>query len=115
MLRERTITIESKILRSVVEGEHWPAIVNQRGEALLAIQYQLDKSQWWQPEVLKAAQFQQLQGLLRHAAATAPFYGERFARSGIDINAPLDEGMWSNIPLLVRRDIKARAMRFTAP
>jgi len=57
--------------------------------------------------MLRAAQFRQLQGLLQHAAATVPFYGKRLAENGINVDAPLDEEMWSRIPLLTRRDVQS--------
>ncbi|HLF58648.1 MAG TPA: AMP-binding protein [Alphaproteobacteria bacterium] len=92
--------------KSTTEGLVWPAIGDPRASATLAMQFQLEQTQWWPGEVLRAQQFRQLGSLLRHAAKTVPFYRPRFADAGINPESPLDEESWSRIPLLTRRDIQ---------
>jgi len=92
--------------RSATEGLAWPAIPDARGAGLMAMQFQLERSQWWPPEAIRAQQFRQLSGLIRHAARSVPYYRRRFAEAGIDPEAPLDESAWSRIPLITRRDIQ---------
>lgn len=77
-----------------------------RRAALLAMQYQFEQSEWWPPETIRQAQYRQLQVLLHHAQATAPYYRKRFAAEGIDPDAPLDDVSWSKIPFLTRSDIQ---------
>ena len=45
-----------------------------RGQATLDILRRIDKSQWWTPERLEAAQFKALAKLLTHARKTVPYY-----------------------------------------
>lgn len=94
-------------IKSTIEGSVWPAIPSRLGATLIAIEYQLEQSQWLPPEALRRLQFGQLAGVLRHAAATVPYYKTRFADSGIDAGAPLDGDSWTRIPLLTRRDLQA--------
>ena len=56
--------------RSDLAGMAWPAIPPVRGMALLALLYQLERSQWWSPDQLRVQQFRQLGHLFRHAKAT---------------------------------------------
>lgn len=96
--------------KSSVEGNIWPGVAGGRGAALLAMQFQLERSQWWPPETLRAQQFRQLSALLRHAMATVPYYHRRFADLKLDLTRgpvrDIDEELWSRIPHLTRRDIQ---------
>jgi len=58
-------------------GIVWPAIPERPAADILALQYQLNRTQWWPAKTLLAAQLGQLEQLIRHAARTVPFYGAR--------------------------------------
>jgi phenylacetate-CoA ligase len=94
-------------LRSAVPEVAWPAVPDAKSAHLLALVWQLERTQWLPAEELRAAQFRQLQRLLAHAAATVPFYRDRLA--GIDLQQPLDEALWSRIPVLERSEVQASA------
>ena len=93
-------------LRSSIEQVAWPAVPAGTAAQLLALQYQLDATQWWPAEQLRLHQFGQLQVLLRHAAATVPFHAERLRHAGIDPHEPLTEAAWARLPILTRRDVR---------
>lgn len=93
-------------LRSSIEQTTWPALLSGTAAQLLALQRQFDETQWWPAEQLRARQFEQLQLLLRHAAATVPFHAERLRLAGIDPNEPLTEAAWARLPILTRRDVQ---------
>ncbi|MGD9536293.1 MAG: hypothetical protein AB7P52_00160 [Alphaproteobacteria bacterium] len=93
-------------LRSFVEGVAWPAFPNDGDLRPLALQFQLEQSQWWSPERLRKHQFHQLAHLLRHAAAKVPYYRSLFARIGFDAAAPLSEEAWLKLPILDRRTVQ---------
>ena len=73
---------------------------------MLALQQQLDLSQWWPPEHLRQLQFRQLHGLLVHCLNSVPFYRGRLEQAGFRPDAPLTEELWSRLPLLTREDIQ---------
>ena len=98
--------IQFPIPKSSVKGLAWPAISNQNGNILLALLFQLEQSQWWPPERLRQAQFQQASVLLRHAFENVPYYTTVLAEAGYDPKAKLDEESWRNLPLLKREDIQ---------
>ncbi len=93
-------------IRSSVAGISWPAIPSPRAAQLLAMLYQLEQTQWWPAERLLEHQLRQLRRLLRHAAATVPFYRERFATAGWDPLQPLTLDTFRRLPLLTRREIQ---------
>jgi phenylacetate-CoA ligase len=86
-------------LRSTVPGIEWPSLPDPRTAMLLALQWQLDESEWWLPDELAAVQAAQRAAVLAHAATTVPFY------EGLD---PLD---WSRVPILTRDALIAAGPR----
>ncbi|HLS87603.1 MAG TPA: hypothetical protein VK043_14975, partial [Burkholderiales bacterium] len=52
---------------SSAEGVAWPAVPHPAGATMLALQFQLGRSQWWTPDALRAQQFRQLRLLVEHA------------------------------------------------
>ena len=70
---------------------------------MLAMQFQLARSQWWSQQRLQAAQLSQLSALLVHAFDTVPFFRHRFAATGFDAR----NFSWSDffrLPLLSRAE-----------
>jgi phenylacetate-CoA ligase len=101
-------------LRSSLAGNAWPTVPSQRGALLLSLLYQLDSTQWWPEGRLLGAQLRQLEGLLRHAYESVPYYRRRFdTLSYRPSGAPgLEE--WRRLPLLTRRDIQSAGADLTS-
>ena len=92
--------------KSALEGVTWPAIPDHISNILLSLLFQLEQSQWWPPERLRAAQFRQADTLLRHAFTNVPYYSKHLAEAGYNPDTPLNDGIWLNLPLLKREDIQ---------
>lgn len=92
-------------LRSSVEGISWPALPAAMPAALLAQLYQIEQSQWWPPEVLRARQLEQLSSLIDHAYRQSAFYRDRLDSTGLAPRGPWDEGRFQAIPLLTRSEL----------
>lgn len=86
----------------------WPAAVSGQAAELLALLYQLERSQWWSPAQLARAQQVQLSRLFAHARERSPFYRERFAASGLESNPTLGSEL-ERLPVLTRRELRLRA------
>lgn len=84
----------------------WPAVVDVAGSALLALQYQLDQSQWWSVERLRGRQFVQLARLVRHAHDNVPFYRDRLAAADLRPGTPMTLEAWSRLPVLARQEVQ---------
>jgi len=93
--------------RSSVPGLAWPGLPGTAGVTMLALQYQLEQSQWWPPDVVREQQFRQLQALLSHACGTVPFYRDRLGEAGFAPDRPLTADIWARIPVLDRAEIQA--------
>lgn len=94
----------STSFRSYRPGISWPAIPNDKASQLLALLFQLEKSQWWSSEKLRRSQFIQALNLLRHARKKVPFYKDRL--SFFDGVSELTESLWRKIPILTRQDLQ---------
>jgi len=98
-------------------GFLWPAVPPPREAQMLAILWQLERTQWWDPERLGAYQLLQLSALLRHAARTAPAQARRLA--GFRDLAPgaLTAEAFAAIPPMGREAAQAagEGLRSTAP
>lgn len=88
-------------------GLGFPAIPDGHGAMQLALQYQLESSQWWCPEKLLDLQLRQLRPLLAHAVATVPYYRDLFAERGIRIPAELAVEDFNRLPISSRSAVQA--------
>ena len=95
-----------RIPHSRRSGIHWPAMPAFVDAMVLALQYQLEQSQWWPAETLVEHQLRQLELLLAHTARTVPFYRGRLkALSGLR-RGELTMDAWRRLPVLGRTDIQ---------
>jgi phenylacetate-CoA ligase len=81
---------------------------------MLALQWQLEQSQWWPAERLRAHQLKQLKALAAHAAANAPFYRRALKEAGLKDLVALDEVSFRAWPILKKSDIRANEARLRA-
>lgn len=91
--------------RSALDDIAWPAIPAPGAATLLALQHQLERSQWWSPAELERHQLRQLALLLDHAATEVPFYGPWLAAAGYRKGVPLTAEAWRRLPVLRRRHV----------
>ena len=92
-------------LKSSVEHLVWPVVQSGRAAQLIALQRQLDASQWWSPEQLRDMQMRQLTALAEHAYKNVPFYQPRLQKAGFRPGMPMDAEIWGKIPVLTRADV----------
>lgn len=95
---------ELPALRSGIEGVAWPGIAADSAAQLLAMNFQLDRSQWWTPEQLRTHQLTQLRVLLRHAQDAVPYFNH--VLQGHDVER-MDWAAFERLPLLDRRTLQA--------
>ncbi|HKU69310.1 MAG TPA: hypothetical protein VJQ51_00595, partial [Burkholderiales bacterium] len=104
------MTLTAWQYRSAVPGIEWPAIPGQEAAALLALQFQLERTQWLPVARLQELQFRQLDVLLRHAWETVPYYRERWQGS-YDPESLLTPETFERVPLLTRSEVQAQGER----
>ncbi len=94
-------------IRSSVTGMAWPALPAGGGATLLALQFQLEQTQWWTPERLRQHQFRQLESLLSHAHRAVPFHRGRLDAAGFRPGMEITESWFAALPRLTRADVHA--------
>ncbi|MCP3970527.1 MAG: phenylacetate--CoA ligase family protein, partial [Rhodobacteraceae bacterium] len=92
--------------QSAVPGIDWPSIPAPAAASQLAVQWQLDHSQWWPLPRLRGYQLLQLRGLLAHAYRTIPWYQQHWSRAAYEPGAELEWDLFHRLPLLTRTDIQ---------
>lgn len=93
-------------VRSAVPGVAWPAIPPKVGAAMLALQYQLERTQWWPLEEIERQQLRQLDAVLRHAIETVPFHARRLIERGYTGRGPIDRNDLTRLPVTYRADLQ---------
>ena len=74
----------------------------------LASWRRLRRRQWDPPAAVEARRRAALAAIVRHAAATTPFYAERFAAAGLDPLAVRDIVDLARLPVLTKDDLRTR-------
>lgn len=88
-------------------GMVWPPVPAPAAAHLIALQYQLEESEWWPAETLRRLQLVQLTHLLGHAARTVPFHGDRLTAALRGVSASgLTLDHIRDIPVLRRADLQ---------
>lgn len=90
----------------------WPALPPLSAARKLAIQFQLNQSQWWNSDELFEHQLDQLAKVLYHAYNTVPFYREFYQSQRYRPKQLLTDKLFSNIPILTRAHVQAAADKF---
>jgi phenylacetate-CoA ligase len=93
--------------RSGVESVVWPAVLPDVKAKLLAIEFQLEQSEWWTEAEIREHQLQQLGNLLAHAVASVPFYGTALSAAGYRADQPLTWEIWARLPILDMKALRA--------
>lgn len=92
----------------------WPAMPSAICSTRLALQYQLDESQWWSVEELKQHQFKQFQLVFEHARHSVPFYHQLYANLPETLNEATLEAFLSRLPIISFSQIRQAADRFAS-
>ena len=90
---------------SSVAGIGFPAVPSARGQTMLALLYQFERSQWLAPQQILGHQFEQLRALIDHARAQVPYYREHLRRAQIFTLAGISPASFARWPVLSRADV----------
>jgi phenylacetate-CoA ligase len=93
--------------RSSIGGMAWPAVPAAGAANLLALQFQLEQTQWWTPERMRDSQLRQLSLLLAHAFENVPFYHHRLGAAGFRAGEEVRDDWFAALPSLARAEVHA--------
>jgi phenylacetate-CoA ligase len=99
---------------SVFDGAVWPAVPQTPAASLLAIQHQLEASQYLPSDELRRLQFLQIGALVQHIDRHVPFYGVSLRKAGVKPGQPITDEAWSRVPILTRRAVQEAGDRLHA-
>ena len=68
---------------SSLAGIGFPAIPSARGQTMLALQFQFERTQWLDPQQILGHQFEQLRALIEYARTQVPYYRDHLRRAQI--------------------------------
>jgi phenylacetate-CoA ligase len=94
------------LYKSALPGIRFPALPGAAGRQGLALQYQLERSQWLPPEELQRMQLMQARSAIAHAAGTVPFYRELYGARR-DIPPQIDLDFVRSLPVARRAAVGA--------
>lgn len=87
-------------------GTVWPPMYSLQNTIHLAMQFTFQITEWWAPERLLASQMHQVTELVRHAAATVPYYREKLGKQPLPSHRAMTWDDFRTLPLLTRADIQ---------
>ena len=93
----------TQLPRSTIPGTRFPAIPDAQAATRLAVQYQLEMSQWLSPPALFACQAVQLKLLLDHAHRSVPFYREMYDTHNIALPERITVEFMQRLPIMTRK------------
>jgi phenylacetate-CoA ligase len=97
-----------EIPQSAVPGIVWPAFPRtpSRADLRRALLRQIEATQWWSSDRLRAWQLRQAGRLLDHAARRLPFYRARLDAAGYRPGQAPTPELWSRLPVLTRAAVQ---------
>ena len=78
-----------------------------RGQIMLALQFQFNRSQWFDPQQILGHQFEQLRALIDHACTQTPYYRDHLRHAQIFSLGGITPASFVRWPLLTRSDVLA--------
>ncbi|HYD56312.1 MAG TPA: AMP-binding protein [Burkholderiales bacterium] len=94
---------------SCAPGLAWPGVPAAAGAAMLAMQWQLERSQWFPSERLAELQFRQVRALLAHAITQVPFYRAHLGRAGVASVSEITPATFSRWPILTTPELQSNS------
>lgn len=85
----------------------WPAVPEPVAAVALALQYQLEQSQWWPAAEIARRQFEQVSVLLEYAYDSLRFWRDRLKAAGYRPGQEIDARWFATLPFLTRTELQA--------
>ncbi len=96
--------------RSALGTIKWPAIPEPVAAVALALQYQLEQSQWWPAAEIGRRQLEQVSVLLDYAYDTLRFWRYRLKAAGYRPGQAIDAGWFATLPFLTRTELQEQGV-----
>jgi phenylacetate-CoA ligase len=113
MIRCLSMSDYIESIRNALPGIVWPAIPDDAGARVLAMQFQFEQTESWPLADLEREQLRQLQSLLQHAHGAAAFWRDRLENAGYRRDLALTPEWFRSLPCITDADIRPNAAALT--
>lgn len=103
-MKTSTYKLAGSSLYSHIRSCDWPAIPSDQGAQALALQLQLEHSQWLSPDEIRNAQFMQLRHVLDEAFRKIEYWGDSLRQIDFRPDQPVTAEQFVTLPVLSRLD-----------
>lgn len=103
------------LILSQVPGCIWPAFPDAYGAQAVAMQYQLDRTQWLPTPEIRLAQLGQLHEVLKEAYRKIAWWRDTLGEAGFTPGGDFGEAAFARLPMLPREDVQRLAERLFNP
>ena len=93
----------------------WPGFPSEAAANQLALQFQLEHSQWWSLDELRCRQLQQLSALIGFASKHVEHYRDSLGSAGFQPDQTLSWELFRQLPILSRVEIQELGDRLATP
>lgn len=97
-----------------MDGIQWPGVGTAKGARMLAMQWQLERTERWSGERILEHQFRQLRRLAAHALAEGSYYAGHLAAAGLRRVEEITPESYLRWPRITKRAVNADQGGFTA-
>ena len=95
------------IYTRLTAGLLFPLQERLKGHSTVTVRREMEQTQWWSPEQLKALQVRRLKALLVDAAENVPYYSQLLAKRGVQPAAIDSLDVLQQLPRLTKETIRA--------
>lgn len=104
----------SRLYTRLCAGVLFPLHERVKGHSTVRRRRELEQTQWWSPERIRALQVERLRTLLRWSGQNVPYYRELFAHIGFNPESIRSLADLARLPVLTKESLRARSADFRA-
>ncbi len=104
--QERSKSLSFDLLDTGIDEIRWPAFPSPAAANQLAVQFQLEHSQWWSADDVRSRQLHQLSALIGFAREYVPHYRESLRISGVAPGQALSWDLFRQLPIVSRAEVQ---------
>jgi len=97
--------------RSALRDIAWPALPDEIGARMLALQFQFEESERWAEADIQAQQFRQVAQLVAFCQGNIPFWRDRLRRAGLRPGQDVTPQLWARLPILSQSEATQAGIR----
>jgi len=115
VMKTSNYSLAKHSLYSHIQSCEWPAIPSNAGAQALALQLQLEHSQWMSADEIRNAQFMQLRHVMDEVFQKIEYWADTLRRIDFRPNQPVKAEQFAALPVLSRLDVQKLGVSLLNP